>query len=305
MCETSRNSQLWRLQCLDLKNSSRFACRFEILCNFAIDFQNYQIVETNRDSAYSIIISELTQTIMSNNKNVFQIIIAAFCLSFVSCEQITRNSHEEYVELSTKTFYSLEDALSKTQSYLNFFSKKKVCNHCEDVKNIRNEFYDMKKFFDENRNLKQLYRDSKTVYFNNSSYESVRNTWKLLYNGRKNLCLENMMNQITQSTFRSYLKDYAESMCLEEWGGALIPGWQVSYSEENELGQPERLDDVYGKKCYGIYTVHMEGGLGLGLRRGSARVKVEGTVFITTDGDLDFKRVCFTILQTNGDLHRK
>lgn len=239
------------------------------------------------------------------NKRIIVTTIFTLCMSLISCDNIVRNSHEEYIELSTKTFYSLEDALSQTQNYLDYFSKKKVCNHCEDVKNIRNEFYDMKKFFDKDRNLKQLFWDSKTVSFNNSSYESVRNTWKCLYNGRENLCLENMMGQITQSTFRSYLKTYAQSMCVEEWGGALIPGWQVSYSEENELGQPERIDYKYEKKCYGIYTVHMEGGLGLGLRRGSARVKVEGTVFITTEGDLSFRRMNFTILQTNGDLHRK
>lgn len=222
------------------------------------------------------------------------------CMMLSSCDSITRSSHKEYEELSTKTYLFLDEAINDAQSYIDYFSTKKVCNHCEDVKNIRNEFHAMKSFLDKNSTYSKFLSESEQVPFSNSSYQSVRNTWRYMFEQKKGQYLNDLMNGITPSSFSKYFKEYANSICNERWGG--IGGLLISDWEENELGSVTPLDNFYGKKCNGIYTIHMKGPLGL--KKGSARIQVEGSIVITTTGSYNFNRIDYRILRTTGDLQQ-
>jgi len=231
----------------------------------------------------------------------FVLSLAIISIFLLSCEnQKKRNCYGEYQKISEWDYSHPLSAISEIQSYLIYFNKG-TCGYVDEVEKIEKEFEEMKAFLEKQRTLKQWCKDSQNAPFSKSAYLSVRSTWDSCKKKADENYFSAAQDRIDKNSFRDDLKDYAIDVCKERWSGGLLSEWYVTSYEENELGQASKLDGLYGKKCSGIYTIHMEKGL-LGIKKGSAKVKVEGKLVYTVDGSLFFKRIGFEVIQTNGKL---
>lgn len=230
--------------------------------------------------------------------NVFNVLLL-FLL--ISCENgKKRNCFLEYADISERDFSHPLSAISTTQDYLSYFSKSN-CGYVDEVEKIQKEFMTMKEFLEKKRTITQWCKDSPNAPFSTSAYLSVKNTWITCKTKADNNYFSSARDRIDSDMFRNSLRDYAISVCRERWSGGVFSGWTVTSYEENEIGSSTNLDGIYGKKCSGIYTIHLEKGL-LGSKKGSAKVKVEGRLVYKVDGSLFFERINYEIIQTNGRL---
>lgn len=221
-----------------------------------------------------------------STKHLINILIFISSISLISCDEITNNSEKKYLEISTKRYTSLENAFTDFYAYLGEYSGKS--QHCTDVNNIINEFKDMRTFFDNNCKFPEFIKNSEEASFPQSSYQTVRETWNFMHANKEQKFLNEMLNNITKSSFSKDFIRYACDVCEEQWGGAPL-GLIITDYEENEIGEITQLDGYYGKKCSGIYTIHMKGLLGM--RKKIIRIKVEGSISITKSGTYDFNKI--------------
>lgn len=220
-------------------------------------------------------------------KHLINILLIISSISLISCDEITNNSEKKYMEISTKRYTSTETAITELYAYLGKYSKRSA--HCEDVNNIITEFNEMSDFFGEDCGFSEFLRKSEEVSFPNSSYKTISSTWNYLYEERKLEYICAMLNNITKSTFSKDLSRYACDECEKQWGDGLL-GLTITDCEENEIGEITNLEgNVYGKKCSGTYTIHMEGPFGL--KDKFIRIHVEGSISITTSGTYRFDKI--------------
>lgn len=217
-------------------------------------------------------------------KQLIYFIVLLSITFLISCDEITKNSEKKYVELSSKTYTTPEDAYPKLYSFLNEYSPKN--QYYDDVNKILNEFKNMSSFFEKKYEYNEFLSNAEKVHFSDSPYPTVANTWNYIYKKRKKEYLDNMMKQITKSSFNEELKSYAFSVCREQCS---INKLQIAGFEETKKGDLINLDGLYGKKCSSTFTFYLEGGL-FNLKKKTIRIQVEGTISINKSGNYSFSR---------------
>ena len=228
-----------------------------------------------------------------------------------------RNCQEEYNQLATKKFYDLQEARSAVSDFLSAFNIEGDCAECCDkVRQIENEFVDMANLFSNVDNSAPTNRycaylqmvKSNEGRFSNSSFETVRKTWKYLTDDKSDSYLRERLALIDEDEFKHYLIDYAKELAEEWYGGGGPSGWIVKdwYILNNEMGDVVKVDDKAAKRCSCTVHVNMEGAMGLGLRSGSVDIWVEGTLGIAASScNVFFSKGGYNKINVEGGLRRR
>lgn len=234
-------------------------------------------------------------------KPIAILLMVASCLSFISCGE-KRNCEQEYYDLTSRTFSSAQEGKSVADEYLAHFKPSK-CNYYNDVQNIRNKFADMADFFS---NRYETYADFNSaammVSFYNSNYSTIVNTWKALVEKEQHRLLDALVDRINASDIGNYMYRQARTICENDYGGNGPFGWTVTGVSSVSLSDLEPIgNNLFGKKCTGVYRVSMEGAM-LGLRSGTAKLMIVGGMYVDTNGNLQYHILDYQYLETTGQV---
>lgn len=228
-----------------------------------------------------------------------------------SSSQSKRDAGKEFRSITERTGSSLDSALRDVDDFISEFrSDDEAWEYVDDMKEIRSELNAMEKFFNKNfYSYKQFLEAAEEVAsrFEGSDWPIVRNVWKSEFKSKDNAWLREEMNKIDANSFRSYMIEDAENRCLENFEsyGPVGIGYMLSRSHSTEvisIDEPESLDGLSGKKTEGVFRVHMEGSLGMGHRVGTIKIRIKGELGITTEGDLQYHKLDYDILERTGSL---
>lgn len=239
-------------------------------------------------------------------KNIIQpiaiLLMVASCLIFASCGE-SRDCEQEYYDLVSRTFSSAQEGKSVADEYLDHFKPSK-CDYYYDVQNIRNEFADMADFFSNRyENYADFNRAAMNTSFQNSNYSTVVNTWKALVEKEQHRLLDALVDRISASDIGNNMYYQARTICENDYGGNGPFGWTVTGVSSVSLSDLEPIgNNLFGKKCTGVYRVSMEGAMGLGLRSGTAKLRIMGSMYVDTNGNLQYHTMDYQYLETTGQV---
>ena len=217
-----------------------------------------------------------------------------------------RDCEQEYYGLSKCTFSSAAEGANEADEYLKYFKPKK-CIYYEDVKEIQQEFLSMDDFFYNHYDkYADFQREAIKQPFYNSRYSTVVNTWKALVENEQHRLLDAIVDRINAADIGSYMLNQVRSICENDYGGNGPFGWEVNGVSSVSLSDLEPIgNNLFGKKCKGIYRASMEGAMGLGLRSGTVKLQIEGGLYVDTYGNLRYQTFDYKYLETTGQVPLK
>ena len=201
----------------------------------------------------------------------------------------SRNCETEYMHLSVREFGSCTEAMYAIGDFLDEFSSAQGCKSCCDhASKIKAEFSEMYSFLENNSSYDRFLKDGqvKDGKFSSSTYETVRKTWKSLYEKEKTRRYNLMLNEITAETFKPYLEKCAKQHAVEHFNWDFVK-YNVTSCEFRGTMNVSNTSDNKGKTATGTFHVNLEGS-GLGLSTKSADVTVCGTINVASDGTRSF-----------------
>jgi len=228
--------------------------------------------------------------------------MAALCLMFVSCGE-KRDCEQEYYDLCKRTFSSASEGYEVADEYVRHFKPNK-CAYYSDVVQIRNEFSDMDDFFDYSYdNYADFLRASLQCSFQTSKYSTIVNTWKTLVEREQHRLLDAIVDRISAADIGNNMYYRARIICENDYSGNGPFGWVVNGVSSVSLSDLEPIgNNLFGKKCTGVYRVSMEGAMGLGLRSGTVKLRIVGGIYVDTNGNLQYTTLDYSYLETTGQV---
>ena len=230
------------------------------------------------------------------------LLMVAACLVLAACGE-KRDCEQEYYDMNSKTFPSARQGYDVANDYLGHFKPSK-CAYYSDVEKIRDEFADMDRFFS-NRydDYGDFQRAALQTSFQYSSYSTIVNTWKALVEKEQHRLLDAIIDRITPNDIGNYMYSQSMKICGNDYGGNGPFGWTVTGASLVSLSDLEPIgNNLFGKKCTGVYRVSMEGAMGLGLRSGTAKIQIVGSLYVDTYGNLQYHTLDYRYLETTGQV---
>jgi hypothetical protein len=234
------------------------------------------------------------------------------CLDFHKVKEYKK----KYEELSSKAYYDINSAIEELESFLDEFTSEygsqllvrqpQLNSLIDDVKNIKDEFKTMKLFFD--REFSDLASFNSEVKYNtykyeNSSFETVRSSWKKIADSKRGDQATKDMNKKV-ANFEEYLQNDAERICNYNFKDFIVDGSRSI--QTISIGSPSQHDTYNAKVCEGVFRVYLKGAY-LGWDKGTVKISVKGMIVVTIDENqtksgVEYRNMDFNILETTGDL---
>lgn len=207
---------------------------------------------------------------------------------------VERSAGDEYDSLVNHGYYySLPDAIAECDTFLDYFRYRR-CAYCDDVRAMRQEFLLMEDFFNKEFYSYETFVEEGSYTgqkFAESPYQNVRQTWDYLYREESSRRLRAALSTLTAHDFEVYLHDYALQLCQKQYSDGGLFALRFHSIELEQLTQPVRVEGKAAMQCTAVYSVHLTGALGFGLRKRTEHIKVSGRLGFTEKGKLKFEKV--------------
>lgn len=204
-----------------------------------------------------------------------------------------RDADREYELLSEKLFSSAREGEETAQEYIDYFSSRNSTwiNNANEIKSAyRRMDAFFSKAFDSYATFKNESRNLDSD-FSLSRYEGVRKLWKQLYEQEERQLMEELMENITVSSFDEYFRSEARSLSDKEF-----MTWEVESIDQVSVTTPSPVEDKWAKEATGEYRIHLRK-FGM-FRTGDALLSIEGRIGITDAGELQFFRKGYHFVET-------
>lgn len=234
------------------------------------------------------------------------------CLDFHKVKDCQNNYHE----LSVKTYSDINSAILDFEKFLNQFTtdygsqlllrKPQLNSIIDEAKTIYDEFKTMKIFFERTFSDLVSYNlevEDNTFLFENSSYETIRMSWKEITDNQRDIQAEiDMKNKVAD--FEKFLIIDAERICNYNFNDFEVDNYRNT--QLISIGNPYQHDSFNAKVCEGVYRVYMKGAY-LGLDKGTVKIAVKGMIVVTVDvnnkkSSVEYRNIDFQIQEKTGDL---
>lgn len=221
--------------------------------------------------------------------SAFSILIGLPIL-FGSCKH--KDPKVEYMSLVSNFYEDAHDGWLAADEYIDYFYKRNS-PYINDVYQIRHEYAIMESLFEKDYNNYQellISIDNAETQLSTSKYECIRNTYKTMYGFKKHELLDPILDNITSTTFESWLSQDAEAICRIE-----LPNWDAERCDVISIDEPTLSDDGFSKTCTATLRVYLRGNI-IGIETGTAKVFVTGKAIVDAQYPR-YQRVDYTILE--------
>jgi len=160
-----------------------------------------------------------------------------------------------------------------------------------DVKKMQQEFGEMQQFY------AQDFPPTLEAYnyligfhspaYENSDYEAVRRSWKLLANQYRTKIAERELNEKVKN-FGQYLKSDAESIANTQYKGYIVD--RSRPTETLKIGRITEHATYDGRECEATFRVYLKGAF-LGWNRGWTQLTVKGVLLVGLNANNEKARV--------------